>query len=242
MDKIIYHFDPATGEFLHEGPVYFGPEGDEQIPAFATLTPPPELAEGFVAVVERGSLTAEHACTWSQVRDWRTTAIYRTADGSPIQAGAEALASWAGLGDLPSGITDILRPSANYVWSGTNWEFDLATAKVAKLAAIDEECAAREASPFEAGGHSFSADPVSIAAILSAGQIAGIAKVAERAYSTNLVAADGSEIELDVDGLVDLALALGAHQNACRQTAKQLRDAVSAAESEGALSAIGWPA
>lgn len=241
MDKIIYHFDPATGELIGSGPVYIGPAGDEQIPAFATVTPPPDLVDGHVAVAALANLTAEHACSWTLVRDWRQAALYRTADGTAVQAGAAELNGWSGLGDVPAGVTDAPPPSSSYVWSGEAWVFDLAAAKAVKLAAIDDQVVVEMAKPFRVGTHTFNADPVSAASILAAGQIGGIAKSAEREYSASLPAADGSEVELDADGLIDAALALGAHQDACRRTAKQLKDAVAAAGEESAIGAIKWP-
>lgn len=241
MDKIIYHFDPTTGEFLHSGPVYIGPAGDEQIPAFATVTPPPDLADGHVAAVVPGSAGADHSCAWSLVPDWRAATLYQTDDGAVVQIGQAGLAGWSGLGQLPGGVTDIPRPSLSHLWSGNAWAFDLPAAKAAKLSAIDDQCAAALVAAFEAGGHRFNADPVSMASILAAGQIAGIAKSAGREYSTSLVAADGTEVGLDVDGLIDVALALGEHQDACRKTAKQLRDEVANAGDAQTLAAIEWP-
>lgn len=241
MDKIVYHFDPDTGELLGSSPIYTGPAGDEQVVAFATLTPPPEAAQGYVAVVTAGSLTRDYACSWSLVRDWRDVELYRTADGTPVRGGAPELGGWSGLGVLPATVTDVQRPSPSHLWSGDAWLFDLAAAKAAKLAEIDEQCAAEMVASFLAGGHSFSADPVSVASILAAGQIGGIAKAAGCEYSTTLVAADGAEVEFDADGLIDVALALGVHQDACRKAVKQLKDAVQAAGEESAIAAIKWP-
>ncbi|EHP39439.1 tail fiber assembly protein [Cupriavidus basilensis OR16] len=241
MDKIIYHFDPTTGELLASGPVYIGPAGDEQIAAFATLTPPPDPTEGYVAVVVPGSLTAGYGCSWSLVRDWRLTVLYRATDGAPLQAGASELAGWSGLGEIPVNITAQPRPSSSHTWSGGAWVFDLVAAKAAKLVAINAEWAQRQASPFAFGGHKFDADPVSTARILAAGQIGGIAKGAGRTYTASLPASDGSDVDFEADELVNLAMALAEHRDNCYRIAGDLKALLSTAASEEELAAIVWP-
>ncbi len=241
MDKIIYHFNPGTGEFLSSGPVYIGPEGDEQIPAFATVTPPPELVEGHVAVVAPGSSVSDHTCSWLSVRDWRRTALYRTADGTPFRVGDGTSAGWPGLGDLPPELTDLAKPTGFHAWSGSHWELDLRAAKVARLSEIDAACAAKQAAPFKAGASVFAADPISVARTLAAAQIGGLAKATGRGYSCFLRTSEGNEVELDADGVVEVAFALAEHRDACSRICRQLQAEVEKATDEEMLASIVWP-
>lgn len=240
-ETIIYHCDPATGEFLGSGPAYVGPAGDVQVPAFASVTPPPGGPEGQVAVMLGVPDPVDHSCQWAVVTDWRGTALYRTADGTAFEFGQGDLA-WHGLGDLPEQLTSEPRPSAFHVWAADAWTFDLVLARAAKVAEINAERARREVATFPYAGKRFDASDQSEKRIVSATQLASLAKTAGRAFTMAWTAADNTEVELDADALVDLALALAAYRDGCHRAAKLLKDAAATAGDEAALAAIVWPA
>ncbi|WP_416053143.1 DUF4376 domain-containing protein [Cupriavidus basilensis] len=239
-ETVIYHCDPATGEFLGSGAAYIGPAGDVQVPAFATVTPSPECPEGHVAVMVGAPDPIDHTCQWAVVMDWRGEALYSTADGSAFEFGLGTLA-WHGLGDLPEQLTSEPRPSAFHIWLEGAWTFDLVLARAAKVAEINAERARREVTTFPYAGKRFDADEQSEKRIVSATQLASLAKNAGRAFSMAWTAADNTEVELDADALVDLALALAAHRDGCHRTAKLLKDVAAVAGDEAALAAITWP-
>lgn len=240
MLHLIYHVDPTTSEFLRAEPALMGPAGDIQVPAFATLTTPPEASPGNIAVVIGEIDLVTHACTWTSVKSWRGIVVYRKGDGSSVAIGPRGIGDWTGLGDLPSVFTEDPRPSDFHVWRADTWMLDVELAKDAKRAEIDAECSTRQACPFLSGDYQFAATPAATAQILSAAQFAGVAKLAGREYTAFLSTADGLNVLLNADQLIDVAMSLGEHQAAVQFMAERLKADVAGASDVESLSAIVW--
>lgn len=238
----VFHFDPVTREFRGAGPALAGPAGDIQVPAFATLTAPPEQSADSCMIAIAGEVDpVAHTCVWGEAQSWRGQRLYRTSDGAAVNIGADGIEGWPGIGHIPEGLTGDPRPSTFYVWTGGAWSFDLVSAKEKKLALLSKECMERQASSFRSGAQTFPADATSVSTILSAAQIASVAKAAQQDYRAFVSTASGAVVELDADSLIALALALGEHQGNCRKTAEMLKAAVKAATDEVSLEAVAWP-
>ncbi|HEY2605033.1 MAG TPA: DUF4376 domain-containing protein [Paraburkholderia sp.] len=240
MDKIpsIYHFDPVRLFYTGSSDAHIGPMGDVQLPAFSTLGSPGDVPAGKVAIA-----TSIHGDGWAFVDDNRAVPIYRTADGSLYEFGSPLPAStaWSGIGDVPPGLTVMPKPDGCYTWDGSNWVFDLTLARAAASAEIEAKRLAALASPFAYGDHQFNADTGSIAQIASMAQLAAVAKVTAQPYSAIWTAVDGTDVPLDEDGVIALAMAAAARQPAIQQIAARLKAQIAAAQDEEALAAVAWP-
>ncbi|RQZ25143.1 DUF4376 domain-containing protein [Burkholderia sp. Bp9017] len=234
----VHHFDPNSLVYAGSSVAYIGPAGDCQVPAFAMLEAAPEAPSGSVA-----RATSIDGGTWEIVRDWRSTAVYRIADGSRYEFGASdaRFAAWDGIGDMPAGFTEQQKPDGYYAWDGTAWAFDIVAARAAAVAAVDAKRADVLASPFQYGDNRFNADAGSITQIAAMAQLATVAKLAEQPYTAIWTSADGVDVMLDADGMVGLAMAAAARQPAAYQIATQLKSQIAAAGDEAALAAIVWP-
>ncbi|WP_179894885.1 DUF4376 domain-containing protein [Burkholderia sp. JKS000303] len=198
----------------------------------------PEAPAGYVARV-----TSIAGGTWEVVRDYRSTAIYRIADGSLYEFGvsdAQSI-SWNGLGEIPAVFTEQPKPAGFFVWDGSTWVFDLEAARAAALADVDAKRDEVLASPFVYDGNRFNADAGSVAQIASMAQLATVAKLAEQPYTAIWTSADGVDVTLDADGMVGLAMAAAARQPVAYQIATQLKNQIASADNEAALAAIVWP-
>ncbi|MDS0794711.1 DUF4376 domain-containing protein [Burkholderia pseudomultivorans] len=234
----IHHFDPSTLVYVGSGVAYIGPAGDCQVPAFAMLDAAPEAPAGYVA-----RATSIDSGKWEVVEDYRSTPIYRTADGSRYEFGSSDArsAAWDGIGAMPAEFTSLTKPDGCYVWDGLSWKFDIAAARTAAASAIDRKRDEVLASPFLYGDHQFNADAGSIAQVAALAQLAAVAKLAGEAYSAVWTSADGVDVTFDADGMVGLAMAAAARQPAAYQTATQLKNQIAEAQDEAALAAIAWP-
>ncbi|MDS0859956.1 DUF4376 domain-containing protein [Burkholderia pseudomultivorans] len=234
----IYHFDPNDLAYTGFSTTHVGPAGDVQVPAFAMLDAPPEAPAGYVA-----RATSIVGGCWEIVRDWRSTAVYRIADGSQYEFGTSDARSpaWDGIGDIPASFTEVQKPNGFYAWNGTAWEFDVVAARAAAVADVEAKRAEVLVSPFEYDGHRFNADAGSVAQIASMAQLATVAKLAKQPYTAIWTSADGVDVILDADGMVGLAMAAAARQPAAYQIATQLKNQIEAASDEAALAAIVWP-
>lgn len=118
----IFNYHPATGEFLGVGLADDSPldPGNPIVPGYATPTAVPESVAGRVAVYrnENGGVPQNwQDGAWTFVPDYRAVPLFRTADGSSFELGAE----YGGLGDLPPFLTDEPRPSPAYDWIVDEW-------------------------------------------------------------------------------------------------------------------------
>ncbi|MCA8059484.1 DUF4376 domain-containing protein [Burkholderia cepacia] len=234
----IYHFDPETLVFTGSGPALTGPAGDVQLPAFSSTISPGDVPAGKVA-----RATSIEGMEWVLVDDSRTTPMYRTADGVPYDLGAMLPGGerWNGFGGIPASLTALAKPVGHYAWNGTSWAFDLASARAAAVAAVDARREEVLASPFAYNGNSFSSDAGAISRIASMAQLATVAKLAGQPYTAIWSAVDGSNVELDADGTVALAMAAAARQPSAYQVAAQLKSQIAEAQDEATLAAIAWP-
>lgn len=121
----IYNYHPLTGEYLGTGVADDNPlvPEDPIVPGFATPISPPDWQEMRVRVYRGAAGNAPQNWqegSWTLVPDYRGVALYRTADGSPFELGAE----YSGQGDLPPFLTDEPRPTAAYVWLNDEWTLD----------------------------------------------------------------------------------------------------------------------
>lgn len=233
----IFHSDPSTGEYVGTGIAFIGPAGDIQVPAFAAINSPPDVPEGFVAR-RSGPVNEAGECEWEIIQDWRGTQLYRTADGSMVDF-ADLRETWSGLGDLPPGLTDTPRPSSSYIWD-SGWRFDIDLAKAVRTAEIDAERVSRESGSFGYQGKYFAADTDAERRMVSAAQMASVALSTGRAFSMTWPALDGSQVELDANGVVDLVMALAAHRDNCARMANELKAAVEKAQTEAELATVVW--
>ncbi|MCY1271604.1 Phage tail assembly chaperone protein [compost metagenome] len=121
----IFNYHPLTGEFLSIGVADENElEPDEPIvPGYATPTAPPALGERSIAVYRDQAGRAPQNWpdgAWTLAPDYRMVLLYRTADGSVFELGAE----YNGIGDLPAFLTDEPRPSPAHVWTVDEWVLD----------------------------------------------------------------------------------------------------------------------
>lgn len=230
----VHHFDPATLVYAGSSTAYIGPAGDRQVPAFAMLDAAPDAPAGHVA-----RATSIEGGSWEVVQDYRSTPIYRTADGSRYEIGSSS--TWNGIGDMPSEFTTLPKPDGCYVWDGSSWAFDIASARAAAMAAVDKKRDDVLASPFVYRESRFSADAGAIAQIASMAQLAAVAKLAEKPYMVIWTSVDSVDVTLDADGMVGLAMAAAERQPVAYQVAAQLKSRIAEAQDEAALAAIVWP-
>ncbi|OXI36782.1 DUF4376 domain-containing protein [Burkholderia aenigmatica] len=230
----VHHFDPATLVYAGSSTAYIGPAGDRQVPAFAMLDAAPDAPAGHVA-----RATSIEGGSWEVVQDFRSTPIYRKADGSRYEIGSSS--AWNGIGDMPAEFTALPKPDGCYVWDGSSWAFDIASARAAATVAVDQKRDDVLASPFVYLDSRFSADAGAIAQIASMAQLAAVAKLAEKPCTVIWTSVDGVDITLDADGMVGLAMAAAERQPAAYQVAAQLKTRIAEAQDEAALAAIVWP-
>lgn len=128
----IYNYSSLTGEFLDAGTADVSPmdpvgEDGSQVfivPGFATPTVPPDAVEGKVRMYRnQAGIPPQNwqSGGWSNVVDYRGAPIYSTADGSVFTPNGSG---YQGIGDLPAGLTDEVRPSAAHVWKDDEWQVD----------------------------------------------------------------------------------------------------------------------
>jgi len=123
----IFNYHPLTGEFLSPGIADENPLEPEDpiVPGWATKMAPPQGGDRQVPVYRDAQGRAPQNWpegSWTLVPDYRGVPLFRTLDGSAFQLGDE----YAGLGDLPTFLTDEARPSAAYVWQNDEWTLDVA--------------------------------------------------------------------------------------------------------------------
>jgi len=121
----IFNYHPLTGEFLGTGVADDNPLAPNEpiVTGFATPTPPIKVEGRRVPVyLASGSIVPQNwpEGSWTALPDYRSVPLYRTADGSPFELGAE----YSGLGDLPAFLTDEPRPSPAHVWLSDEWTLD----------------------------------------------------------------------------------------------------------------------
>lgn len=104
----IYHYNPATGEYLEPGVSSPNPADPETpiIPAFATIDPPPEIGERQAAVFRDAA--------WSVVDDYRGTTWWR-------QDGMQYTIDMLGIAPIETDTYDDPRPSMFHEWTGVEY-------------------------------------------------------------------------------------------------------------------------
>lgn len=125
MEIFIAH--PVTREYLGTGQADPDPleDGHWLIPAHAYADAPPSIPAGQAA------RRSEDGSAWQLVADHRGT-VYSTATGAAQQHDA--------LGELPSGLTVAPRPSADHLWTGSDWALDQALQAANRLALQTSLC------------------------------------------------------------------------------------------------------
>lgn len=110
QDTILYHFHPESGEFIGTSIARLDPREQKPIvPAFATTTAPPSVAENEVAVFE--------TVDWSVYPDFRGQTFYRKADRAAVEVkeiGAGAILD----------LTDQAPTTEFDVWEDGQWVTD----------------------------------------------------------------------------------------------------------------------
>jgi hypothetical protein len=119
----IYNLRSDTQEFIGKGDCYI--PAHTGLPANSTLTPPPEIPAGSVAVY---SSTED---SWTLSEDHRGQTVYRTSDGTSILI--------TDLGPLPDG-TVSAAPAEQYMkWDGNAWVHDAKAEKAAYQAKAEAQ-------------------------------------------------------------------------------------------------------
>lgn len=142
----ITNYDRLTGIDLGESEAREDPlvPGRPLIPGYATPEAAPAVQAGEVAVYQGDDgappLNWQDG-SWRVVADYRGAPLFRTADGSIFEIGAE----YPRVGPLPQTLTTMPRPSRAHVWNGIVWEIDVALESGFTLADNKAERAAREA-------------------------------------------------------------------------------------------------
>lgn len=121
----VYGFDALSGEFT--GAVQEFLQQGVGLPAYACLTPPPEVVEGMAAVYQDGS--------WQSVPDHRGETVYPVSGGAPVNITA--------LGDYPADTTTQAPSTAFDQWDGEKWVTDSNAQQQSRLDAAASEKAAR---------------------------------------------------------------------------------------------------
>lgn len=121
----IYNYHPLTGEYLGRGLADDSPldPGNPIVPGYATPNAPPTPVGRGIAVfrTSTGSVPQNWPDgAWTSMPDYRAVPLYRTADGSRFEPGAE----YSGIGDLPAFLTDEARPGPAHVWRDEAWQLD----------------------------------------------------------------------------------------------------------------------
>ncbi len=122
MEKMVYSYDPATGEYTgvttaDESPLE---PGVYLLPAHSTEVPPPEAGDHEAALWDGEA--------WDLIPDWRGAVRYRTDTGEKVHI--------TDLGPLPGDVTDVPPPDGEHVWEGGAWALPLEVARGRKIAEI----------------------------------------------------------------------------------------------------------
>lgn len=147
MTTPIYHYHPATGEFLGTSAADTSSlEPDVPLlPAYTTPAEPPPTVAREAALyldIDCAVPTQYQAGTWHIVQDWRGMPLWSTVSGEPLAIDEP------GVTPTDVGATDQPRPSAAHVWRDGRWDHDVALDeqlltkdKAAYVATIDERAA-----------------------------------------------------------------------------------------------------
>lgn len=135
------------------------------------------------------------------------------------------------------------KPEGTYVWDSKTrqWvdERTLEETKTQKWEAIKETRSKEEYKPFTYDGCLFDAN---VTKITAASQLAFMAKVTGQPFAMNWTLFDNSVKELDADAMMAVGLALGQHVDSVYNIARQLRDAINAAQTKEEVELVAWPA
>ncbi|MCP1290752.1 DUF4376 domain-containing protein [Chromobacterium sp. S0633] len=212
-----------------------------------TIAPPAKLVVDHVArIIEAGKPDSG----WQAVRDWRGETLYSTEDGAEqhIDERGSGIAGWNGLGNVPSGYTELQRPSIYHRWDGETWTLDgpgrsaqLLAARAAAYARITAERDRLEAAGFPYLGKVFDSDPRSVQRITSAALAAQSAKAIGVPFEISWDAADNSVMKLDADGALGLPIALATYVAGLYTTARELKALIDQAATVETAEAIRWP-
>ena len=169
---------------------------------------------GPLAVLQEYEQNTDLNCLWSDTRV--TSYTHYVADGEIIAKGDQ--------------------PSQSYVWSGSQWVFDLSVGKEHKWSIIKSHRDTQEFSSFEWSGYTFDCDEVSQRRIQGAVLLATMDATVSMVWTL----ADNTTQTFNASQLKQIGEALGAHVNACHVKARALRDQIDLAETESDLDDINW--
>lgn len=113
----VYNYLADTHEFIGTGDVYIPPHTG--LPADCTLTPPPVIPAGQVAIFD------EEASAWSLTEDHRGQTVYSASNGKGITI--------TSLGPLPDDSVTTSPGGSYEKWDGSQWVKDDAAEKAAQV-------------------------------------------------------------------------------------------------------------
>lgn len=124
--KTFYQTTPMNA---YMKPVEVAPEswGGYVRPSGTVETAPPAVQPGlwprWVTTVPRwrSDYGSSYSGQWQLQTDSRSVPVYSTLDGSAYQLDWLTDLNYAGVGELPSFLTDLPRPSPDHVWKNSNW-------------------------------------------------------------------------------------------------------------------------
>ena len=124
--KTFYQTTPMNA---YMKPVEVAPEswGGYVRPSGTVETAPPAVQPGlwprWVTTVPRwrSDYGSSFSGQWQLQTDSRSVPVYSTLDGSAYQLDWLTDLNYAGVGELPSFLTDLPRPSPDHVWKNSNW-------------------------------------------------------------------------------------------------------------------------
>lgn len=119
----VFNFLSGTREFIGPGDMYIPPHTG--LPANCTLTPPPDIPAGKVAVFD------EQTSTWQLLEDHRGQTVYDIATGQSIYI--------ADIGPLPENTVTTAPGSPHQKWTGKAWVIDKVAEKATLIAQAQEE-------------------------------------------------------------------------------------------------------
>lgn len=207
---------------------------------------PPAIPEGKLARWE-SPVDPTTSVEYSSVGAWVVTSDNRKIDlytdaGKYVLGSEYQGQSFDGIGEIPSWLTSIAKPSSFHNLVDGVWvldvEAELAAAKTAKQLQID---AARDLAlngGFVHNGHTYQSDSKSIQRISAIATLS----LMDPNYSTPYITADNTIVILDAVAIGSLGLAAAQHEATLVFQARTLKDQVLAATTKAEVDVIQWVA
>ena len=141
--------------------------------------------------------------------------------------------------------TKAQRPDYACAWSNTLFQWvdvrTLAMKKLAKWEEIKWIRSQKDIAPFTWDGSTFDADTESRSRLLSAANVALLARFENVSYSTDWILADNTVRTLTAADMAALIRAYEQYVRGLFATSRQLRQAILAATTDAELAAVVWP-